>query len=132
MDLPFMKTDMENDYNDSINDSESLYSTSYLKTVGNNNPEFIVAMLKAFAQSIPAELVKLQTALDMKDLPQIKLVVHKIKSSAKTLLIKSLEQDIHFIEKYPEPELNEQFYVAIDNVRSVLYQVLELVGKEVG
>jgi len=132
MDLPFIKTDMENEYIDSKNEAESLYSTSYLKTIGNNNPEFVVSMLKAFAQSIPGELVKLQAALDIKDLPQIKLVVHKMKSSAKTLLIKSIEQDIHFIEKFPEPELNEQFYTAIESVRTVLKQVIELVGKEVG
>jgi HPt (histidine-containing phosphotransfer) domain-containing protein len=131
LNLPFtILADMNTPDYDSSNVPEHLYSTDYLKTLGNNKPEFIEAMLKAYVNSIPGEFDKLKAAMDTKDLTQIKLVVHKLKSSAKTLQIDSIEEAIFFVEKYAETELTDCFYTSVAKIQYVMKQVLTKVKKE--
>lgn len=129
--LPFIKVSTGTSMNESeINNGDSLYSIGYLKTLGNNRPEFIKAMLEAFVNSMPRELEKLNRAFLENNLTEIKEIVHKIKSSAKTLMISSVEENIYFIEKYSEPVLNDRFNAAIATIIDVLKQVAASIRKD--
>jgi PAS domain S-box-containing protein len=58
---------------------------SYLKTVSNNNEEFIREIIDTFIDTIPEHLHQIKTCLRINDWDEVARVVHKIKSSLSLL-----------------------------------------------
>lgn len=58
---------------------------SYLKTVSNNNEEFIREIIDTFIDTIPEHLHQIKTCLLINDWEEVARVVHKIKSSLSLL-----------------------------------------------
>ncbi len=73
---------------------------SYLKTVSNNNEEFIREIIDTFIDTIPEHLHQIKTCLRVNDWDEVARVVHKIKSSLSLLGLQDAKNLAIEIENY--------------------------------
>jgi PAS domain S-box-containing protein len=75
------------------------FDFSYLRSVSNNNEEFIKEMIQTFVQTIPGILRQMQECVDQKNWTQLSKLAHQIKPSFTLMGIHDLRTSILFIEE---------------------------------
>lgn len=78
---------------------KSSFDLSYLRSISNDNQEFIREMMQTFIQTMPAILDQLTKALETEDWEKLSKLAHQIKPSFTLMGIHSLRNDILFIEE---------------------------------
>lgn len=76
----------------------SAVDLTYLKTVSNNNQEFIQEIVATFLESMPKSIEDIKTYLEAKDWAQLGKVVHKIKPTITLMGIHQLRDKILELE----------------------------------
>lgn len=77
---------------------------SYLKTVSNNNQDFINEIVRSFIDTIPEHLRQLKTHMERNNWREVALVVHKIKSSLSLLGLQDIKNQAIEIESFSRHE----------------------------
>jgi PAS domain S-box len=79
--------------------NENKFDLSYLKTVSNNNMEFIKEMIETFQVSIPKNIQEIKTNLANKDWENLSRAFHKIKPSLALMGLVSLKDIAQELEQ---------------------------------
>ncbi|PRY11268.1 HPt (histidine-containing phosphotransfer) domain-containing protein [Pontibacter ummariensis] len=76
-----------------------LFKLDYLIKMSSGNKDFVKELINLFLQHVPLEMHRLERAITTGDLPEAKLIAHKLKSStamlgadSMTALLKQVEQ----------------------------------------
>jgi PAS domain S-box-containing protein len=75
------------------------FDLAYLRSVSNNNEDFINEMIQTFIHSIPAVLVEMEKCVGEKNWEQLGKLAHQIKPSLTLMGIHALRPTILFIEE---------------------------------
>lgn len=82
------------------------YDLSYLRSISNNNEEFIQEMMQTFVQTIPGVLDQMREGLAEKDFERISRLAHQVKPSFTLLGIHDQRPNILFIEENGKAKTN--------------------------
>jgi PAS domain S-box-containing protein len=82
------------------------YDLNYLKTVSNNNEEFIQEMVLTFIQTIPNILSQMKECIESSDWEKVSKLAHQIKPSFTLLGLESLRPTLLFIEENGKKNVN--------------------------
>lgn len=82
------------------------YDLSYLRSISNNNEEFIEEMMQTFVQTIPGVLDQMRGGLAEKNFELISRLAHQVKPSFTLLGIHDQRQTILFIEENGKAKTN--------------------------
>lgn len=101
-----------------------LYDLSYLKTISDNNREFIREMVQTFVQSVPVLLTDLENAMNHSDWIKVSRIAHQIKPSLTLLGIHQLKESAIQIEAIANmpiaPSVNLQINTFIETCREII------------
>ncbi len=75
------------------------FDLSYLRSVSNNNEEFIREMMQTFVTTIPGVLTEMENAIDSNHWEKLAKLAHQVKPSFTLLGIHDLKDTILFIEE---------------------------------
>lgn len=75
------------------------YDFTYLKSVSENNEEFIKEMIQTFIQTIPGVLIEMTTSVTEKDWEKLAKLAHQIKPSLALMGMTDLRAKVVYIEK---------------------------------
>jgi PAS domain S-box-containing protein len=82
------------------------FDFSYLRTVSNNNEEFIREMIQTFIQTMPGILERMNACLNSSNWQQLSKLAHQVKPSFTLMGIHDLRSTIMFIEENGKSESN--------------------------
>jgi PAS domain S-box-containing protein len=82
------------------------YDLSYLRSISNNNEEFIQEMMQTFVQTMPGVLDKMREGLAEKNFEKISRLAHQVKPSFTLLGIHDQRSNILFIEENGKAKTN--------------------------
>lgn len=82
------------------------YDLSYLRSISNNNEEFIQEMMQTFVQTMPGVLNQMREGLAEKNFERISRLAHQVKPSFTLLGIHDQRQNILFIEENGKTNTN--------------------------
>lgn len=82
------------------------FDLSYLRSVSDNNQEFIQEMLQTFVQSIPPVLKEMQASLSSGKWEELSRLAHQIKPSFSLLGMDALRKTIFYIEENAHQQTN--------------------------
>jgi PAS domain S-box-containing protein len=82
------------------------YDLSYLRSISNNNEEFIQEMMQTFVQTIPGVVNQMREGLAEKNFERISRLAHQVKPSFTLLGIHDQRQNILFIEENGKSQTN--------------------------
>jgi PAS domain S-box-containing protein len=82
------------------------FDFTYLRSVSNNNEEFIKEMIQTFVQTMPGILHQMSACLNQKNWTQLSKLAHQIKPSFTLMGITELRSTIVFIEENGKSETN--------------------------
>jgi CheY-like chemotaxis protein len=80
-------------------DGKSKFDLTYLRTVSDNNHDFIQEMIQTFVQSVPPVLEEMHLALNNQSWEKLSRLAHQIKPSFSLLGMDALRKAIIFIEE---------------------------------
>ena len=80
-------------------DNQSTFDLSYLRSISDNNEEFIMDMMQTFVQAIPGIIDDMHVAMKSKDWEKVSRLAHQIKPSFTLLGVRDLRTSILFIEE---------------------------------
>jgi HPt (histidine-containing phosphotransfer) domain-containing protein len=83
-------------------DKARLYDLNYLKTISDDNREFIREMVETFIQSIPKLLNEMDEALHVGEWSKVSRIAHQMKPSLTLLGIHRLKESAIKIEEISE------------------------------
>lgn len=86
--------------------NDEVINLQHLEELSGGNPDFIVEMINVFLNDTPPELSLMLQALEEKDWPRVKGIVHKIKPSIAFMGIKKLEATIFDTEQFASQNKN--------------------------
>lgn len=75
------------------------FDLGYLRSISDNNKEFIQEMIQTFIQSIPPVLIEMRSSLADRNWEKLSKLAHQIKPSFSLLGMESLRKTIAFIEE---------------------------------
>lgn len=84
----------------------SKFDLSYLRSISNNNQEFIREMMQTFLQSTPDLLRQMRISLEEKNWERLSKLAHQIKPSLTLLGVHDLHATILFIEENAKDKTN--------------------------
>jgi PAS domain S-box-containing protein len=79
--------------------SNNRFDLTYLRSISNNNEDFITEMIQTFVQSIPGILLEMEACLEEEKWEKLSKLAHQIKPSFTLLGIHDLRSVILFIEE---------------------------------
>ena len=82
------------------------FDLAYLRSISDNNHEFLQEMIQTFVQSIPPVLQEMEMALKDTDWKRLSRLAHQIKPSFGLLGINSLKKTVFFIEQNAQQKTN--------------------------
>lgn len=85
---------------------KSGFDLAYLRSVSNNNQEFLQEMILTFVQTIPPVLVEMSDAVSRKNWHKLSQLAHQIKPSFSLLGMDALRKIVFYIEENAEQEIN--------------------------
>lgn len=85
--------------------NSSVVDFTNLNDITNRDPERIVKYLGIIMNNVPNDLNQLEKVYDERDLKMVKRIVHKLKPSTSYMGLNVLLEDINYIERYSEEEL---------------------------
>jgi CheY-like chemotaxis protein len=103
------------------------YDLSYLRSISNNNEEFIDEMIQTFVQTMPGVLSQIRENLVEKNFEKVSRLAHQVKPSFTLLGIHDLRHTILFIEENGKAKtnLNELVKVTSQFIQSCEQLVVE-------
>jgi CheY-like chemotaxis protein len=84
------------------------YDFSYLRSVSNNDSEFLHEMIKTFVKSIPPVLEEMDRALTAKNWDKLSRLAHQIKPSFSLMGMAPLKDAIGYIEEMARQKSNPE------------------------
>ncbi len=110
------------------NNKENKFDLSYLKTVSNNNTEFIKEMIETFQVSIPKSVEEIRANLANKDWEKLSRSIHKIKPSLALMGLNGLKETAQDLEhksknKIEVKKLDSPTSEFCDSITSVLKEL---------
>ncbi|MCC9135077.1 Hpt domain-containing protein [Pontibacter silvestris] len=102
---------------------EKVCNLTYLKKMSSGNKDFVQEIIKLYLKQAPVELAKLQKAITTDDQEAVKVIAHKLKSSASMLGADSIVLRLKRLEALTVSE-------AADTERVQLYNELEALNKQ--
>ena len=97
---------------------------SYLKSVGNGNPDFIKEMISTFQESIPERIDEIRLLVKDKQWRNLAKEMHKIKPTLMMIGLKSLRAEVMVLEELlngSQPEgLGERILKVADDLNNAL------------
>jgi HPt (histidine-containing phosphotransfer) domain-containing protein len=96
-----------------------LYSLDRLHEIDNTNKEFIKEIISAFVSNIPLDAKELVKAANEKKWDKVHFIAHKMKANIDLLNIKSVKDEIRFVERnakinsHPEEIINKANFINI-------------------
>lgn len=114
-----------------VNNTKITFDLSYLRSISNNNEEFIKEMISTFIQTLPLSIEEIQSSVKAGNWETVGRAVHKIKPSI-TLIgmgdAKSLAVEIETLAKTNQP--TERLFQLVDEFCGILQDALEFLKKE--
>jgi len=107
--------------NDAKSNDEPVIDLTYLKTVSNNNQEFIQEIVTTFLESMPKSIEDIHTHLKEKDWMQLGKVVHKIKPTITLMGIHQLKDKILELELETKNDSVDQSKIQQLSREAILY-----------
>ena len=89
-----------------LTDKKVNFDLAYLRSVSDNNQEFIQEMIQTFVQSIPPILKKMDKSVSEKNWEKLSGLAHQIKPSFSLLGMDSLRKTIFYIEENAHQKTN--------------------------
>ena len=87
-------------------DQKSRFDLAYLRSISNNNQEFLQEMIQTFVQTIPPVLDEMTEALQEKNWKRLSRLAHQIKPSFSLLGMDALRKTVFYIEENSEQGLD--------------------------
>jgi len=115
----------------SPNQTTKSFDLSYLRSISNNNEDFIKEMISTFIQTLPITIAEIKTALHNENWEGVGRGVHKIKSSITLIGLseaKSMAVEIEGLAKTNQP--TERLFQLVDDFCRILGDALEYLKKE--
>jgi PAS domain S-box-containing protein len=81
-----------------VSEGKSKFDLTYLRSVSDNNHDFIQEMIRTFVQSVPPVLEEMEIALGKKSWEKLSRLAHQIKPSFSLLGMDTLRKTVIFIE----------------------------------
>lgn len=97
-----IKTQKRGDAKKTSNERKAAFDLAYLRSVSNNNQEFIQEMLLTFVQTTPPILGEMRDAVMRKDWHKLSRFAHQIKPSFGLLGMEALRKTVFYIEENAE------------------------------
>lgn len=85
---------------------KTTFDLGYLRSISDNNQEFLQEMIQTFVQSIPPVLQEMEMALKTTDWKKLARLAHQIKPSFGLLGINSLKKGVFYIEENARQKTN--------------------------
>lgn len=82
------------------------FDLAYLRTISDNNVDFLQEMIQTFVQSIPPILKDMQQALTDKNWKKLSRLAHQIKPSFSLMGMEALRKTVFFIEENADQKTN--------------------------
>lgn len=114
-----------------LHQSAKSFDLSYLRSISNNNKDFIKEMISTFIQTLPITITEIKTSLDNEHWEGVGKGVHKIKSSITLIGLgeaKPLANEIEDLVKKNQP--TERLVQLVGDFCRMLEDALENLGKE--
>ena len=86
--------------------AKSSFDLAYLRSISDNNREFLQEMIDTFVQSIPPVLEEMAQSLKEKNWKKISRLAHQIKPSFSLLGMETLRKTVFYIEENAEKQTN--------------------------
>lgn len=109
-------------------DQKAGFDLGYLRSVSDNNEEFLQEMIQTFVQSIPPVLDQMKEALNDKNWKKLSRLAHQIKPSFSLMGMDALRKTVFFIEANAEQnqDLTEVARVTIDFIEDCTAVIADL------
>jgi CheY-like chemotaxis protein len=107
------------------------FDLSYLRSISNNNEEFIKEMITTFIQTLPLTIDEIQSSAKASNWETVGRAVHKIKPSITLIGLgdaKSLAVEIETLAKTNQP--TERLFQLVDEFCIILHEALQFLKKE--
>jgi PAS domain S-box-containing protein len=85
---------------------KTTFDLAYLRSVSDNNHDFLQEMIQTFVQSIPPVLEEMQKCVDEKNWHKLSRLAHQIKPSFSLLGMEELRKTVFFIEQNADQKNN--------------------------
>ena len=82
------------------------FDLAYLRSISDDNHEFLQEMLQTFVASIPPVLGEMEAAIHEKDWKKLSRLAHQIKPSFSLMGMNALRKTVSFIEENSEQPTN--------------------------
>ncbi len=110
------------------NNSNLLYSTELLEKLSRGDASFVAKMLNIFVKISEENIEHLKSAVEQNDIPTLKGLAHKIKSSIEQMRIISIQEKISEMEKFDAEEgnmveLKRNTHEVISTLQHVINQI---------
>lgn len=110
---------------------QQLYDLKHVNDVARGNKDFILALVKIFVDTIPADSKAMVRACDEKKWDMVSKLAHKLKSTIDTMNITSIKEIIRIIEVDGKQGVNTAALPALVNrVDATIDKVLQQLKKE--
>ena len=101
-----VKTKKNGTSNKDISEQKSGFDLAYLRSVSDNNHEFLQEMIQTFVQTMPSLLNEMNHALSEKNWKKLSRLAHQIKPSFGLLGMDALRKTVFYIEENAEQKTN--------------------------
>ena len=101
-----VKTQKNGTSNKDISEQKSGFDLAYLRSVSDNNHEFLQEMIQTFVQTMPSLLNEMNHALSEKNWKKLSRLAHQIKPSFGLLGMDALRKTVSYIEEHAEQKTN--------------------------
>src|SRR3546814_15391168 len=88
--------------------ARSGFDLAYLRSISDNNHEFLREMIDTFVQSMPPVLKEMQQSLQDQDWRKLSRLAHQIKPSFRLLGIEALRKTVFYIEQNADQKTDLQ------------------------
>lgn len=112
--------------------NQQLYDLSTIIAVSGGDEDFVKKMVKLFIETVPANLLELNTYLNSENWDMVSKMAHKLKSTLDSMGIHSLKQDVRMVESNAKRNENlDSLPALIYKMNVVIKQCIEQLQKEV-
>jgi HPt (histidine-containing phosphotransfer) domain-containing protein len=118
-----METTLRNnqDSRNNLLAGEKLYNLAMVESVSGGDKEFIKKMVALFIETIPQDVQQMNKCAVTQDWVQVGKIAHKLKSTIDTMAIKSIQQDIRFVETNAKQQTSLELLPSlIDKITQVI------------
>jgi HPt (histidine-containing phosphotransfer) domain-containing protein len=112
--------------------SIKLFNLKELKSISNNNKEFMREMIALFIQESTDAIKKIKDAQTQSEYITIKKIIHKIKPSIQVMGILSITKQIKQIEETSDKNIDKNLFNQLTNtILTVLKEAIDQIKDEI-